>query len=209
MQEQTSSSIQDLQKAAEARPGIRRVRSTESERGLSIRALVAPERTDAEATRIIREVAHELGIQVKEEAIEILRAGHGAALPDGARRRLMSLTTERLENRFVVRVVLELAGDLLMGDSSGVARKAHQEHHLVAEAVLNALADVIDFEPLVETVDSIQDEGKEFWVVTLESNLGTMIGASQVRQNEHDAVARATLDAINRATDLRRHVSRV
>lgn len=205
MREQTPSRTQQLEKAAEALPGIRRVRADDSGERLAVRVLVAPERTDEEATRMLRELAaHRLGIELAEDAIEILRTGEASRKTDGARRRLMSLTTERLENRFIVRVILELAGDLLMGDSAGVAKKPQEEQRIVAEAVINALADVLDFSPILDTVESIYDEGVGLAVVALETESGTMIGAARLRQNEHDAVARATLNAINRAADLRR-----
>lgn len=148
--------------------------------------------------------AHRLGIELGEDSIEILRAGEAAAKNNGARRRLMSLTTERLENRFIVRVVLELTGDLVMGDSAGVAKKPQDERHLVAEAVINALEDVLDFTPVLDTVDSIYEGSIGLVTVALESDAGTLMGAARIRRNEHDAVARATLDAINRAADLRR-----
>lgn len=209
MREETPSRTQQLERAAEALPGIKRVRADTSGGRLSVRVLVAPERTDEEATRMLRDLAtHRLGIALAEDAIEILRTGVAPPAPDGPRRRLMSLTTERLEERFVVRVVLELAGDLVMGQSEGPAKKQLDQQRLVAQAVINALADVLDFSPSVDTVESIQDEEREFWIVTLESDLGTMVGAARVRQNEHDAVARATLDAINRAMNMRTHAPR-
>lgn len=205
MSEQTPSKTHQLEKAAEALPGIRRVRANDAGGRLVVRVLVAPERTDAEATRMLRDLAAQrLGIDLSDDAIEILRTGDAPAQTDGARRRLMSLTTERLENRFIVRVVLELAGDLLMGDSAGVAKKPQEEQRVVAEAVINALTDVLDFTPVLDTVESIYDESGGLAVVALEADAGTMIGAARLRQNEHDAVARATLNAINRAADLRR-----
>lgn len=198
--------IQQLEKAAESLPGIRRVRADDSGGHLVVRVLVAPERTDEEASRILRDLAaQQFGINIEENALEILRTGEAPAKNNGARRRLMSLTTERLEDRFIVRVVLELTGDLLMGDSAGVARKPKDERHLVAEAVINALTDVLDFTPLLDSAESIYEDGVGLAVVALDSGTGTLIGTARLRQNEHDAIARATLDAINRAADLRRH----
>ncbi|MDQ3964452.1 MAG: hypothetical protein M3277_11160 [Actinomycetota bacterium] len=203
MHEQSSTRIQQLEKAAVSLPGIRRVRADESSGRLLVRVLVAPERTDEEASRMLRDLAAQrLGIEIREDAIEILRTGEAPTKNDGARRRLMSLTTERLENRFIVRVVLELTGDLLMGDSAGVAKRPEDERHLVSEAVVNALADVLDFKPVVDSVDWIYEEGVGLALVALESDSRTLIGVARVRHNEHDAIARATLNAINRAADL-------
>lgn len=208
MQEQTADRTQRLENAAEALPGIKRVRVDTSGERLSVRVLVAPERTDDEATRMVRDLArNRLGIEFADDAIEILRTSIAPRGPNGPRRRLMSLTTERLENRFVVRVVLELAGDLIMGHSEGPAKKQVDQQRLVAEAVVNALGEVLDLSPTVESVEAVRDEGAELWVVTLDSEAGTMVGAARLRQSEHDAAARATLDALNRAMELQRHTS--
>ncbi|HEV3472590.1 MAG TPA: hypothetical protein VG408_05215 [Actinomycetota bacterium] len=205
MRNQAPEVTQTLERAAEALPGIRRVRADMTGGRLKVRALVAPEKTDQEAIGMLRDLAaHRLGIRLTEDEIEILRTGEAPAREDGARRRLMSLTTERLEDRFIVRVVLEMAGDLLMGDSGSVAKKPQEEQRIVAEAVINALSEVLDHPPTLDSVESIYDEGVGLALVALESDAGTMIGTARLRQNEHDAVARATLDAINRATDLKR-----
>ena len=187
-----------FEEAAAELPGIRRARVDHSGESMVIRALVAPERTDDLATAVLRDLAHRLEIDLATTSIEILRASEPQTEGEQRRRRLMSLISERLEDRFVVRVVLELAGDLIVGQSQGMAKTRRAEQELIVEAVVDGLSELLDFRPVVEAVDLLKTGATEICIVALDSPRGTMTGAASVKLDEHDAIARATLDALNR-----------
>ena len=187
-----------FEEAAAELPGIRRARAEPNGESMVVRVLVAPERSDDLAVAVLRDLARRLEIDLAAASIEILRVAEPEADGEYRRRRLMSLTSERLEDRFVVRVVLELAGDLIVGQSEGVARTRRAEQELVVEAVVDGLSELLDFSPVVEAVDLLTTGTTEVCIVALDSPRGTMTGAARLKLDEHDAIARATLDALNR-----------
>lgn len=187
-----------FEEAAADLPGIRRARVEYNGESMIVRVLVAPERTDDLAMAVLKDLARRLEIALAPGAIEILRAGEAEPEGEHRRRRLMSLTSERMDGRFVVRVVLELAGDLIVGQSEGMARTRRAEQELVVEAVVDALSELLDFSPVVEAVDLLTTGTTEVCIVALDSARGTMTGAARLKLDEHDAIARATLDALNR-----------
>lgn len=187
-----------FEEAAAELPGIRRVRVESMGESMVVRALVAPERTDDLAIAVLTDLARRLEIDLATGTIEILRAAEPEPEGEYRRRRLMSLTSERLEDRFVVRVVLELAGDLIVGQSEGMAKTRRAEQELVVAAVVDGLSELLDFKPVVEAVDLLTTGTTEVCIVALESSRGTMTGAARLKLDEHDAIARATLDALNR-----------
>ena len=187
-----------FEEAAAELPGIKRARVALSGDSVVVRAMVAPERSDDLAIAVLTDLAHRLELDLQPGAIEILRAAEPEPEGEHRRRRLMSLTSERLEDRFMVRVVLELAGDLIVGQSEGMAKTRRAEQELVVEAVVDGLSEILDFSPVVEAVDLLTTGETEVCIVALDSPLGTMTGAARLRLDEHDAIARATLDALNR-----------
>ena len=187
-----------FEEAAAELPGIRRARVEPNGESMIVRVLVAPERTDDLAKAVLIDLANRLEMDLPTGSIEILRAGDPEPEGEHRRRRLMSLTSERLEDRFMVRVVLELAGDLIVGQSEGMAKSRRAEQELVVEAVVDGLSELLDFRPVVEAVDLLTTGITEVCIVALDSPRGTMTGAARLRLDEHDAIARATLDALNR-----------
>jgi hypothetical protein len=187
-----------FEEAAADLPGIRRARVEYKGESMLVRALVAPERTDDLAIAVLRDLARRLEIDLPTASIEILRVGEAEADGEHRRRRLMSLTSERVDDRFMVRVVLELAGDLIVGESEGMAKSRRAEQELVVEAVVDGLSELLDFKPVVEAVDLLTTGTTEVCIVALDSPRGTMTGAARLKLDEHDAIARATLDALNR-----------
>lgn len=187
-----------FEEAATGLPGIRRARVELKGESMVVRALVAPERTDDLAIAVLTDLARRFELDLQPGSIEILRAAEPEPEGEHRRRRLMSLTSERLEDRFMVRVVLELAGDLIVGESEGMAKSRRAEQELVVEAVVDGLAELLDFRPVVEAVDLLTTGTTEVCIVALDSPRGTMTGAARLKLDEHDAIARATLDALNR-----------
>lgn len=162
-----------------------------------IRALVVPEKGTRQArSQISAVVETHTGQLIPESSIHILRTKEfDPRVP--RRRRLSSISTERSTERFKARVALELAGDVLVGESDGpVARQF--EHRSVAQATLEGLSELLENAIDLESVDLYNTGGDQMAVVTLSSSSGPLVGSALVRLDDHDAIARATLDALNR-----------
>lgn len=162
-----------------------------------IRALVVPEKSTRQVrAQISSLVAGHTGSRIPESSIHILRTkDFDPSVP--RRRRLSSISTERSAERFKARVALELAGDVLVGESDGpVARQF--EHRSVAQATLEGLNELLEESVNLESVEMYQAGGDPMAVVTLSSAGGPLVGSALVRLDDHDAIARATLDALNR-----------
>lgn len=163
----------------------------------SIRALVVPEKgTHQVRAEIASLVSSHTGVPIPQSSIQVLRTkDFDPSIP--RRRRLSSISTERSSERFKARVALELAGDVLVGESDGpVARQF--EHRSVAQATLEGLAELLEDSVNLESVEMYQTGGDSMAVVTLSSAGGPLVGSALVRLDDHDAIARATLDALNR-----------
>lgn len=141
-------------------------------------------------------VAMHTGRAVPDSSIQILRTREfDPRIPQ--RRRLSSISTERSEEGFKARVALELAGDVLVGESAGpIARQF--EHRSVAQATLEGLHELLEEPVDLESVEMYPAAGDQMAVVTLSSSAGPLVGSALVRLDDHDAIARATLDALNR-----------
>jgi hypothetical protein len=115
----------------------------------------------------------------------------------GSRRKLTSLSFERSSEAFSVRAALELSGDVLMGESASPQGKMF-ERKAISEAILKGTHELIDFPIAVQRVYIISDVETEIAVVVLARREEILVGSAVVRNGEHDAIARATLDALNR-----------
>ena len=175
--------------------GVRRARVETSNEGVeSVRVLVIPERKTEEILEEVRRLAEERDIPLEPARIQVVRVEE---VGRAQRRRLTSLTTERTPDRFRAKVMLELAGDVLVGDSEAPTG-AHFERRTLANAVLGGVAELLDF-PVELHHARIVDEGeRRIAMVTLVRGDVALVGAAVVGTDEYDAVARATLDALNR-----------
>jgi hypothetical protein len=178
--------------------GVRAARVQGNSTGInSIRVLVVPERTAPETVRDVRTlVASQFGAEHAPREVEVL--GTGADDLDGpSRRKLMSLTTERYGDRFVARVALELKGDVLLGESESPIGR-YSELRATARATLNGLEGLLASPVDLDQVMVIDVGENRFAMVTLSCKEGALSGSAPVRRDEHDAVARATLNGLNR-----------
>lgn len=181
---------------------LRGVRSARVEmdagRVRGVRVLVVPERTVEETVAEVREaLASSHGLYLAPEAVEVLRSGH-AGRP--GRRRLSSVATERAGDRFSARVTLELAGDVLVGERNvGTGERA--ERRSLAEATLEGVGKLVEGPLSVHAVRLLNDAGQRVAVVVLGHGFDSYVGAAVVRIDDYDAIARATLDAVNRLVD--------
>ena len=177
-------------------PGIRGARAEVGATGVeSVRVLVIPERTTTQTLDEVQGVMSEItGGPVDQSCIQVIRT----APPTGnARRKLSSLALERGPAAFSVRAALELSGDILMGES--VAPQGRQfERRAIAEAILEGTHELIGFPLELQRVYVLSDIDHQIAVVVLTRAEEILVGSAVVRQDEHDAIARASLDALNR-----------
>ncbi len=186
-----------VERVVEAVPGVRRARAGRSPEGsLWIRVLVLPEHCDAEVRRgILAALVGDLGLAPEEVALDILSPPVGPG-----RRRLTSLTTTRRGRRFSATVALERAGDVLVGEAEGCGGRGTGQA-TVAAAVLDALARLFDSEVRCERVELLHVGGEAVAVVIVTVGPQRLCGSAPVVLDDLDAVARATLDAVNRLVE--------
>ena len=190
-----------LEKSILTLPGVRGAKVEAEEDGIrSVRVLVMPERHTDSTLREIRSLAAgEVGVELDPAMIHILRAGGDTekAAPRPARRRLASIMTERTQSAFKTRVTLEMPGDVLIGESESHPGQLF-EHRSVARAIVIGLKDLLSFPVEVEAVNLIRQADRALAIVFLERESDRLVGSAIVHTDEHDAIARATLDALNR-----------
>jgi len=180
--------------------GIRGAK-VESEAGTisAVRLLVVPERDTESTIAQVRDIAsQELGYELDPGTIQVLRTTPPVETkPRGQRRKLASLTTERAQNGFRTRVTLEVPGDVLVGESAVPAGQLFERKSVVS-AILKGLADLLEFPVDVDSIDVVRRDGRSVALVTLHRASDRLVGTALVKGDEHDAIARATLDALNR-----------
>ncbi|HEX2057623.1 MAG TPA: hypothetical protein VHI71_04560 [Actinomycetota bacterium] len=191
--------VNELEAAVARLRGVRAARIHSRAGGVeAIRVLVVPERDAGEVVREIQGMvwAH-LGAELDAHAVEVMKAAPAAPNGRPKRRKLSSLATKRAGGRFTSQVILELDGDLLIGEDDSPAGTRF-EHRSVAGAVLDAVRRLLA-EPLeLASADFVEMGDCRIAAVVVERAGGVLLGSSVVSLDEHDAIARATLDAVNR-----------
>ena len=196
--EETVDQGREIERSLERLWGIRAARVQRDPAGTtSIRVLVMPERSVQETVRDVRTlVTSQFGAEHASSEVEVLGTGTDGGGYD-SRRSLTSLTTERYGERFVARIALELKGDVLLGESESSTGR-YSELRAIARATLNALEGLLASPVELDQVVAIDIGENRFILVTLNCKGGPLSGSAPVRRDRHDAVARATLDALNR-----------
>lgn len=190
--------LRRLEEAVGKLRGVRGARADLDPSGSpSVRALVLPESDPSAISDSISSIASSTGVTLDPASIEILRADLPAPAGKTRRRRLASLAITRTDDGFTVRVGLELDGDVLMGEVHGPAGRRF-EMRAVASAVIQGLGDLIESAAELDGVHLLQVGETRLAVAQLSTEGGPLVGSALVRFDEHDAVARATLDAVNR-----------
>ena len=189
-----------LRRLEEAVGKLRGVRGARADLGPtgspSVRALVLPESDPDAISGAIDSLARSSGVDLLPDSIEILRAD----LPKAGRsrrRRLASLSVTRSDDGFTVRVTLTLDGDVLVGEAQAPSGRRF-EMRAVSLAILDGLGALIEFDTQLDSVNLLQVGDTRLAVVQLTTETDSLVGSALVRYDEHDAVARATLAAINR-----------
>lgn len=178
--------------------GVRRARVESGEDGTirAVRVLVIPELATRDVLAEVQLAIRQSGATVDPSSIQILRTNEGVSDPL-QRRRLSSIATERSATGFKARVMLELGGDVLIGESDSPNEQGF-EHRSIARATLESMKELLVDRVELESVDMLQAGGGQLAIVTLSRNAGALVGSALVRVDHHDAIARATLDALNR-----------
>ncbi len=117
------------------------------------------------------------------------------------RRKLSSLATKRYHDRFMAQVSLELEGDSLVGEVD-VPTGRRFEYRSVARAILESVRRLLPYALQLENVEVFNFGAERLAVVSVGSRDDVLVGSALVRSDELDAIARATLDAINRVLNL-------
>lgn len=198
--EGTLGDARSLERALTALRGIRKARVDEGPGGeISIEIFAIPERSEAATRKQVESVATAMlgpGSSIKQ--VTVLVAAK-RSLPGGQerRRKLSSLVTRRTHENFSTQVILSIEGDVLTGEAE-CATPRHQAAS-VAQAVVDGLAEIAR-EPLeVEAVETIRMGDETLVVVSLMFGERVLLGSAEVRFDLPDAIARATLHALNRS----------
>ena len=159
--------------------------------------LVLPERVH-EQPQVISEVqaaASKLSVEMPRENIRLVTV----PLEENGqqRRKLVSLVTRRSDEGFLARVWLERHGDVLVGEASADHRPGTQ-YEAVAQAVLEAIGDLLPGNSEVLHVDLLKIGSVGTATVAVRWGERSLIGTAELQRDQYDAIARATLDAINR-----------
>jgi hypothetical protein len=166
----------------------------------SVRALVLPESDPTAITGAIGSLARSTGVSLAPDSIEILRADLPAPAHRSRRRRLASLSVTRSDVGFTARVTLDLHGDVLIGEAESPSGRRF-EMRAIALAVLDGLGELMEFQTQLDSVNLLQVGDTRLAIVQLTTATDSLIGSALVRFDEHDAVARATLAAVNRLVE--------
>ncbi len=189
----------EFQQSLEELRGVRGARvEVQGLRVTAIRVLVVPERdTDQTIEDVTKLASQVFEIEVDPDAIEILRVAEPLEKPGERRRRLSGIAIERSNERFHARVALELGGDVLVGESDSPTERGF-EYRSVARATLHGLRELLAQDVHLDSVQVLSMGNSRLAVVTLGRAGETLVGSALVRLDDHDAIARATLDAVNR-----------
>lgn len=180
--------------ALERTRGVRRARVEATPDGVeAIRLLVIPERTTEAAVEDAVSVARTLHIDLNPDAVQVIRAETAGE----HRRKISSLSTERTVDRFRTKVMLELAGDVLVGEADSPSGGDFERRSTV-NATLEGLREILGFPVEIDSVRILDHPERRVAMVTLTRGADILSGTAAVDGDEHLALARATLDALNR-----------
>jgi hypothetical protein len=189
-----------LEDALAALRGIKKARVDIGPTGLvAIEVLAVPETSEERVRADISNLAMSvLGPEMQIAAINVLVAADrvvpGAEEP---RRKLSSLITRRTGESFSTQVILSREGDVVTGESECDA--GHEQARIVADAVVAGLNDVAAQPVRLESVETVALGSEMLAVVSLRFGQRRLVGSAEVRFDVPDAVARATLHAVNRS----------
>lgn len=146
-------------------------------------------------------------ISVAQTTVDDLPAAAAAAVPSAVRARLMRVVFASSGAKAEATVELELNGELHAGQASGLSSQSGRVR-MVATATLAALEDFLPESVAVAVEEvAVANMGRRAVAVVTVSVLQDghetiLVGSSLVRDDDREASARATLDALNRQLSL-------
>ena len=179
--------------------GVRQARvEIDPETGPTITVLILPERETHVLSDRVRALTTDLfGEPLTDDRIRIMRTADMPVSNQPPRRRLTALTTRRDADSFSAQVGLSMGADVLMGEA-GAPRGTPRELRAVAQAVVVGVKELLA-EDIVATAAEILTVGDSRLAVVIVTTLEReLMGSALVRLDDHDAIARATLHALNR-----------
>lgn len=206
-----SALVADIEAALSRVSDIRAARVVTSPEGYieEIHVLALPSKAPKQLVRDIEStLMAAFGVAVDHKKISIAQLGLESVPSEEVtkaqtRAQIVSISAEVVGVYVKVAVTLAFEDDAFVGKATGPASRTGRER-LVAEATLNAVAQYLQgaFTFALEDVQIIR-LGRETVAtacVVLVTSFGeqALAGSALARQNEHDSIVRATLDAINR-----------
>ncbi|MGH2756357.1 MAG: hypothetical protein ACRDI3_01050 [Actinomycetota bacterium] len=198
---EASHQAQSLARALERLPGIQTVEVRSGPAGIeSVNVLVSEKQNpDETISDVFATAAISLDSELDPSMVKIKTAPEVRKLPRriGPRGRLASLALSRNEDDFVASVALDRSNEVLVGECRS-ALGLGSEHRSVATATLEAVAPLLRYRLELEDVDIVEVGGSKVAVVLLTKGDDSLVGSAVVKVDEDDAIARSTLDALNR-----------
>ena len=121
----------------------------------------------------------------------------GPDLGSPGRVRLSTIATERSSEGFTARVVLDDGRASASGETRTSAGRRSEDRSIV-RATLEALTRRLGEGVEVDDVDVVQAGEERVALVALTSGRQVLLGSALVTSDDHEAMSRATLDALNR-----------
>lgn len=186
--------------------GIRKARvDVAPDGGFLIEVLAVPERSErslhAEVAATARGV---LGTGAPVDTIKIQLAGRAPARgAEQPRRKLSSLITRRTQDRFSTQVLLSRGDDVATGESECYPHR--NQARAVAQAIIDGLSEVSELPLQLQAVESVLMGEQTLALVSLRSGDRLLVGSAEVHFDLPDAIARATLHALNRSLSRSAH----
>lgn len=193
----------DLEAAIRRLPDIEAVRVVaRGTQPTEVHVVTVPGKPAKQVVRDVQSIAiATLGTPIDRRIISVVQV-HGEGLP-GERARVLDVSETVTGTRMDVQVTLTWHNQRLVGSADGPAATSTRLH-LVAVATLAALSEVIDDDTAlavtgtnVTTIGSRHVALAMIVLVALEGER-TLVGAALVDDDDVKAMARATLDAMNR-----------
>ena len=113
------------------------------------------------------------------------------------RRGRVSASTNGAPDHVEVEIELDFGSEVRRGRAIA-PRELAEERRAVVCATLEALKGLLPFEVHFEDVSVVLTGSRRLALVSLDKGNDTLVGSAIVRTGEDDALARATLDAVNR-----------
>ena len=199
MDSQTNPGLaRSLEEALVKLRGIRKARVDELDGDFAIEVLAAPERSEqALRGQIVATARATLPVGARVRITVLIAAKKRPPGAEQPRRKLSSLVTRRTHDRFATQVILSRGGDVVTGEAE--VPTGPEQARAVAQAVIDGL-DEVSPEPLrLETLETVTLGGGVLVLAEVTFGERRLLGTAEVHFDLPDAIARATLKALNRS----------